>query len=69
MIVSKIPETDIFLVSKSRTAYLGKYERPRESSRVSESESDRMVNSAVGSRSSSDEDDLHTLPTCQRIEG
>ena len=59
----------MLLVSKSRTAYLGKYERPGESSRVSEIGSDRMVYSAVGSRSSNDEDDLLTHLTCHRIEG
>ena len=56
-----MPEVDIFLVSKSRNAYLGKYERPRESSRVSESVNDRMVNSAVGWRSSSNEDDYSRI--------
>ena len=49
--------------------HLGEYERPRESSSVSENVSDRMVDSAVGSRSSSDKDDLHTHPTCHRTEG
>ena len=49
--------------------YLGEYERPRESSSASENVSGRMVDSAVGSRSSSNEDDLHTYPTCHRTEG
>ena len=57
------------MVRESRTTYFGKYERPRESFRMNKNVSDRMVDSAVGSRSSGDEDDLHTHPTCQHTEG
>ena len=60
---------EYFLGQQIAYRYLGEYEKPRESSSVSENVSDRMVDSAVGSRSSSDEDDLHTHPTCHRTEG
>ena len=49
--------------------YLGKYVRPRESSRVSERASGRMVDSSVGARGPSNEYDWHTHPTCHRIGG
>ena len=60
---------EYFLGQQIAYRHLEKYGKPRESSRVSEKVSDRMIDSAVGSRNSSDADDLHTLSRCQRIEG
>ena len=60
---------EYFLGQQIAYWHLEKYGKPRESSRVSEKVSDRMIDSAVGSRNSSDKDDLHTYPTCRRTEG
>ena len=60
---NKNTRNEYFLGQQIAYRSLGKYERLRESSSVSENESNRMVDSAVGSRSPSDEDDLHTHPT------